>query len=148
MSRIDIVGNSKKKLDFAYKQAHNIFLMNGKTPGYMNNKYEVDDLAAYLNEEYAKLMAPEDYLAGLNAVISHDIYKSSKSSPSGIKEIIKADMLIISSTQDHLVNPIAAVELAEELDAQLIMLDSDCGHGAFTCETERIKSGITVFLKE
>jgi len=141
-------GNSKKRLDFAYKSAHNIFLMNISTPAKMTNTMSLDSLKGYLSDEYSRLMAPQDYLAGLNAIITHDIYKSSKSSPSEIKKVIEADMLIISATQDLAVNPIAAVELADELNAKLITLNSDSGHGAFATESEKVKRGITTFLKE
>ena len=97
----------KQKLDFAYKQAHNIFLMNINTPTFMTNSLSPDSLENYLNDEYVRLMKPEDYLGGLNALIPHDIYKSANSNPEDIKNVIQADMLVISATQDHAVNPIA-----------------------------------------
>ena len=140
-------GNNKGNLDFAYKRSHNILLMNVNTPTFMANSLSPDSLENYLNNEYDRLMAPEDYLGGLNAMIPHDIYKSAESSPAEIKNIIKANMLVISATQDHLVNPISAMELSKQLNAQLVTLLGDCGHGSFGCESEKIKKAITTFLE-
>ena len=57
-------------------------------------------------------------------------------------------MLIISATQDHLVNPIASMEISKTLNCKLVTLPSDCGHSTFACEAEKIKKAITTFLKE
>ncbi len=138
----------KQKLDFAYKQAHNIFLMNINTPEFMTNDISPDSLENYLNDEYSRLIKPEDYLGGLNAIIPHDIYISANSNPENIKNIIQADMLVISPTQDHAVNPIASIELSKTLNCQLVTLLSNCGHVAVGCEAEKIKKAITTFLKE
>ena len=140
-------GLDKQKLDFAYKQAHNIFLMNINTPAFMTNSLSPDSLENYLNDEYARLIKPEDYLGGLNALISHDIYKSVNSNPDDIKNVIQADMLVISATQDHAVNPIPSMELSKALNCQLVTLLSDCGHAAFGCETEKIKKVTSSFLQ-
>jgi len=56
-------------------------------------------------------------------------------------------MLVISATQDHLVNPISAMELSKQLNAQLVTLLGDCGHGSFGCESDKIKKAITTFLE-
>ncbi len=142
-------GQNKQKLDFAYKRAHNIMLINIYTPTYMVSNTSVDSLDNYLINEYDNLMKPEDYLGGSKAIISNDIFKSSHSkTDDDIKNIIKAELLIISATQDHLVNPIAAIELSKTLNCKLVTLLSDCGHMSFACEAEKIKKAITTFLKE
>jgi len=140
-------GQDEQKLRFAYEHAHNILLMNINTPTMMTNTVSPDSLENYLNDEYERLMAPGDYLAGINAMLPHDIYKSTGTNPQEIKNIIRADMLIIPATQDHLVNPIHALQLAQELNAKLVTLDSDCGHGSFGCEADKIKKAITAFLE-
>ena len=137
----------KQKLDFAYKQAHNIFLMNINTPTFMTNSLSPDSLENYLNDEYVRLMKPEDYLGGLSALIPHDIYKNANSNPEDIKNVIQADMLVISATQDHAVNPIASIKLSKTLNCQLVTLLSDCGHGAFGCEAEKVKEATSSFLQ-
>ncbi|WP_297695037.1 hypothetical protein [uncultured Eudoraea sp.] len=137
-----------QKLDFAYKRAHHILLMNVWTPTFFAKTHSPDSLNILLNNEYSQLMKPEDYLGGIKAMIPHDIYKSVGSDIKEIKNIIKADMLIVSPTQDHLVNPLSSIELAKELNAELVTLESDCGHAAFACESEKVKVAITAFLND
>ena len=141
-------GHDVQKLDFAYKQAYNILLMNAWTPAFFAKTHQPDSLDLYLNQKYSQLMEPEDYLGGLKAMIPHDIYKSACCVLKDIKNIIKADMLIITASQDHTVNPISAIELSQVLNAELVTLDGDCGHFSFFCETEKIKNAITAFLND
>lgn len=139
---------NSQELDFAYKRAHNIMLMNVWTPSFFVRTHSSDSLDVFLNKEYSQLMKPEDYLGGIKAMEPHDIYKSVTSNLKEIIKIIKADMLIISPTQDHLVNQLSSIELAKELNAELMTLESDCGHVAFACESEKIKLAITAFLND
>jgi homoserine O-acetyltransferase/O-succinyltransferase len=140
-------GTEKVKLDFAYRRAYNILLMNLNTPAYFAKTRSEEGLNAFLGGEYTKLMKPEDYLGGLKAMISQDIYKSSGTDFDDIRNKIKADMLIIVSAQDHLVNPASAIKLCEKLNAQLVTLTGDCGHTAFSCETDKVKNAVIPFLK-
>jgi homoserine O-acetyltransferase/O-succinyltransferase len=140
-------GTDKVKLDFAYRRAYNILLMNLNTPEYFVKTRNEEGLNAFLGGEYTKLMKPEDYLGGLKAMISHDIYKSAGISFDEIRNKIKTDMLIIVSAQDHLVNPASAIKLCDKLNAQLVTLYNDCGHTAFSCETEKVKNAVIPFLK-
>ena len=121
--------------------------MNLWTPTFFVRAHSPDDLEQFLIEEYSRMMKPEDYLGGLMAMIPHDIFKS-VSSPEEIENIIKADMLIISAKQDHLVNPISSIELSKKINAKLVTLDTDCGHLAVGCETEKIRQEITSFLND
>lgn len=139
-------GKDEQELDFAYKRAHNILLMNMNTPRLFASTQNPDSLNIYLENEYSRLIKPENYLAGLKAMIPHDIFKSANIDSKNIENSIKDDMLIISATQDHLVNPISSMELSNILNANLVTLVGDCGHVAFGCEAEKIKSAITPFL--
>jgi len=138
-------GQEEEDLNFAFKRAHNILLMNLHTPAYIAYNYKADSLDVYINQ-FAATMKPEDYLGGLNAIISHDIYKSANSNPDNITNIIEADLLVIVASQDHLVNPILATTLAEKLRAQLVTLSGNCGHMAVFCETDKVKKTIAGFL--
>ena len=64
----------------------------------------------YIGEGFT--MKPLNVLGGLNAMISLDIYKSASSDIENISDVIKADLLVIVSKQDHLVNPISSTLLA------------------------------------
>ena len=80
-------------------------------------------------------------------MILQDIYKSSGTNPNNIKNIVKAETLVIISQQDHLVNPISSIAFSEELGCKLLELTGDCGHSAPWCEQEIINKTILSFVK-
>jgi homoserine O-acetyltransferase len=137
---------NKQDLDVALKLAENIEYINLYTPTYVVNKYPADSVDAYIGEGFT--MKPLNVLGGLNAMISLDIYKSASSDIENISDVIKADLLVIVSKQDHLVNPISSTLLAEKLGAKLVTLTGDCGHIAVFCEAEKVKKAVTEFLKK
>ena len=64
------------------------------------------------------------------AIVGHDIAKPWNGSLREAANHIKARMLIISSQQDHLVNPLPAIAFAKMVPAKLVILNSDLGHQA------------------
>jgi homoserine O-acetyltransferase len=130
----------------ALRLAHNIELMHIASPNYIVNKFPADSAAIALKKG-ATSLDPCDYLGGVKAMISQDIYKSSKQNIDTISAIIKADLLVIVAAQDHVVHPSSASQLAKKLAAPLVTLMGDCGHVAFSCESEKVKTAVTKFLK-
>jgi homoserine O-acetyltransferase len=59
---------------------------------------------------------------------------------------VKAKVLVIVATQDHVVTPEPAREFAKLLNAQLIELTGDCGHQAAGCEQEKVNPIVVEFL--
>jgi homoserine O-acetyltransferase len=82
----------------------------------------------------------------LQALISHDISKSTGGSLTKAAETIKAKMLIIISQQDHLMNPIPSKNFATLVSAELIILDDNCGHIANGCESQKLNKAMQDFL--
>lgn len=64
----------------------------------------------------------------ITAIIGHDISKPFNGSMQQAAAHVKAKMLIVSSKQDHMVNPNPAIEFSKLLPAKLILIDSDAGH--------------------
>ena len=60
---------------------------------------------------------------------------------------VKARALVVVSKNDHVVTPGPAVEFAHGIRAELLELDSDCGHMATVCEAERIRQAVAGFLQ-
>ena len=78
-----------------------------------------------------------DWLRQLEAMIAQD---------AGPASAVKAKVLVIVSAQDHMVNPISALEFAREAHAETLVLDSDCGHLVTTCESAKIGAATAKFL--
>ncbi|WP_158995591.1 alpha/beta fold hydrolase [Mucilaginibacter sp. L196] len=82
----------------------------------------------------------------LNAIINHDISKDFNNSLEEAAKHIKAKMLIISSLQDHMVNPAPAMAFSKLLPAKLIVLNDDKGHQAPNFFNPVIKDAIAGIL--
>ena len=136
---LEEAGSNKKRLDFAIKEAYNIFKLNIRTPSYITRTQSL---------ESPSMMEPEDYLANLRAIIQHDIYSSSKRNLDEIKDVIKAEVLVIVSQQDHIVNPVNPIAFAKALNYNLLELTGDCGHLAPWCESEKVKKAVSDFLEQ
>ena len=52
---------------------------------------------------------------------------------------VKARVHVISPRQDHIVNPLAALEFAQLLKADITVLESNCGHWAVNCEMATVR---------
>jgi homoserine O-acetyltransferase/O-succinyltransferase len=140
-------GSNEHNVDFAMKRVYDILNMNLYTPSFLARTVSPDNINAYRFGKYAQMMNSKDYLAGLNAMIQHDIYKSSNINLDNIKNVVKADILVIISQQDHLVNPISSIAFSKAFGCGLLELTSDCGHTAPFCESEKVKEAISSFLK-
>ncbi|HZY35062.1 MAG TPA: alpha/beta fold hydrolase [Mucilaginibacter sp.] len=89
-----------------------------------------------------------DIFYQITAVIGHDISKPFNGSMQEAATHVKAKMLIISSKQDHMVNPAPAIEFSRLAPAKLVLIDSDLGHLISNFGDERIKEGIIALLDE
>lgn len=82
----------------------------------------------------------------LQAMMGHDV-----STPFGglldkAAAAVKAKMLVVVNTRDHMVTPGPATQFAKLAKAQLLELKGDCGHKAPTCEEAKVGSAIARFL--
>ena len=141
-------GIDEEDIDFAMKRAYDIFNVNIRTPSFFVRTKSLDSLDVYRNEIYSDIINSKDYLAQVNAMIQHDIYKSSKSNPDNIKNVVKADILIIISQQDHTVNPTSSIAFSKLLGCGLVELTSDYGHTAFFYEDKKVKIAVSDFLEK
>ncbi len=136
---LEEAGSNKKRLDFAIKKAYDIFKLNMRTPSYITRTQSLENPI---------MIGPGDYLANLRAIIQHDIYSSSEINLDEIKDVIKAEVLVIVSQQDHIVSPVNPIAFAKVLNYELLELTGDCGHLAPWCESEKIKKTVSVFLEK
>ncbi len=67
------------------------------------------------------------------AILSLNLPAELGLSPAHLARRVKSKMLVIISSQDHMVNPNPALRFAKAVDAPVVNLDSPCGHLSFTC---------------
>jgi len=109
--------------------------------------------ADYQKFESEQAQGPDDLdandtLRQIQALLSTDVGASFGGSLQAAAATVRSQMLVIVSKQDHVVNPQPAADFARMLHAQLLELDSDCGHRAHTCEMKRIGEAVADFLEK
>jgi homoserine O-acetyltransferase len=87
-----------------------------------------------------------DTLRQIQAMLSTDVAASFGGSLQRAAAVVRAQALVVVNRQDHLMNPLPATAFAKLLHAQLIELDSSCGHRVHGCEMQRIGQDISAFL--
>ena len=149
-TQIDLIthaGSDKTDLNFALKKAYDIFYMNLTTPTNFALTQSPNGVQAYMAKKYKTMMDAGDYLASMKAMIQHDIYKSADREIKNIKRLIKADVLTIVSSSDHLVNPLSAMALSKVLNSKQLVLTGNNGHMAAFIQTDEIFAATSSFLK-
>ena len=107
--------------------------------------------SAEFDKEYAKWRAQgilpfdaNDWLAQLDAVVHLDVAHGGSMEDAARR--VKAKVLILSSAQDHMVNPGPALDFARRMGARILLLKGDCGHIATGCESTTLNPAVQAFL--
>jgi homoserine O-acetyltransferase len=88
-----------------------------------------------------------DTLRQIQALLTADVAARFAGSLQAAAATVQGKALVIVNKQDHVVNPLPSIDFANMLHAQLIELESDCGHRAHNCETKRIGAAVAAFLE-
>lgn len=106
------------------------------------------DYLAGVDAGFERFFRTNDWEAQLNAMQSHDISKPFGGDMRKAAGAVKAELFIIVSQQDHIVNPTPAIEFARLTNAELLVFENDCGHLAPGCEMERFVKAVHQFLDQ
>jgi homoserine O-acetyltransferase len=80
------------------------------------------------------------------AMMALDVTKEFAGSMKRAAASVKARVFVIVSKLDHVVTPGPALEFANLLHSQLLVLESDCGHMAPGCESQKVNQAVADFL--
>ena len=80
------------------------------------------------------------------AMIGHNVAREYDNDLSQAAERVKSDFLIIVGADDRVVTPKPAIDFAALTDAQLVVLDNDCGHGEPWCALDEFSTLVRGFL--
>lgn len=89
-----------------------------------------------------------DRYSQLQAILQHDIAAPFGGSLTQAAHQIKAQTLIIVNRQDQIVNCQPALDFAPLINAETLVLDSDCGHLVIGCEMDTVRRRIAGFLNK
>jgi len=82
----------------------------------------------------------------VQAMMSIDVAEKFGGSLAAAAAAVKAKVLVISATQDHVVTPGPAFEFGQLLHAGTVRLEGDCGHSAPGCEGAKVAAAVHAFL--
>jgi len=82
------------------------------------------------------------------AMMALDVSKPFNGSMESAAAAVKARVFVIVSKSDHVVTPGPALDFARLLRAPLLVLESDCGHLAPSCESQKINGAVADFLRQ
>ena len=123
----------------------------GYSPGYhlQNTQREQAPQMLAAMQQWVNGWDLEDFASQARAIVEHDIYKEFGGSVEAAAKKIRADMLVIASATDHLVQPEPSQELAKALNASLITITNDVAHlGLLAKEGETVSSAVSSFLEQ
>ncbi|MBU0560369.1 MAG: alpha/beta fold hydrolase [Bacteroidetes bacterium] len=122
-----------------------------RTPDYIVNNVKRDEFENYLNSfnlDSLPFFTIDNFRSQLKAMIAYDIFSEYDGSMEKTAERIKADVMIIVASTDHIVHPKISIEFAKHINAELHILDSDCGHLAVGCEMRKSIELVNNFLDD
>lgn len=132
----------------AMKTVGDLHELNLSTPDYFRGHLPADDEPEFVRKKEVGYQGinPYNWASQLRAMIGQDIYRGR--TVADLKALIKAKLLVVVATQDHMVTPGTATELAQLLQVPLVELTGDCGHLATSCEEEKLRTEVGRFLRQ
>lgn len=82
------------------------------------------------------------------AMMAHDVSATFGGSMDRAAAAVKAKVLVVVSSSDHMVTPGPALDFARLLHAEVLELQDNCGHLAPGCETARVGAAVAAFLEK
>jgi homoserine O-acetyltransferase/O-succinyltransferase len=121
--------NGNYKGEPALPVASQIVQMIFSTPEYVTNHVSRDSFYTwYVVGQKQVTIDWNNQVRQMEAIIKHDITKTTNGSLEEAAKTIKAKTLIIVVKQDHTVNPILSKKFASMMNAQFMEIDSEGGH--------------------
>lgn len=120
----------------------------GTTPQHYNKKTKREEVLASIAEAKKKSsnFDANNHIYQAEAMMALDVTVGFSGSIEKAAAAVKAKVLVVVSKTDHIVTPGPALDFAHRLGANILELQGDCGHAAFSCEAERIESAVKKFL--
>jgi homoserine O-acetyltransferase len=109
--------------------------------------YDVIQWQTYLeqNASGSENFDSNNYLTQTQAMIDHDAFGTGTEQYENNLKSIVADLLVVYVPADHMVNPTPAKMLAASIGADLVDIQSNCGHMGTTCEDADVARVINPF---
>jgi len=119
------------------------------TPEHYNKRMKREQVFAELEKsKKTSTFDANDKIRQDQAMMSLDVSAPFNNSMERAAAAVKAKVLIIVSKTDHVVTPLPALDFAQLLHAPTLILESDCGHLAPSCEGQKVNQAVGDFLAQ
>ena len=119
------------------------------SPERYNSEHKRDDVLPSIRKALAEPgQDANNHIRQAEAMMAHDVSAPFGGSMERAAAAVKAKVLVIVSPEDHTVTPQPAMEFAKLLHAELLQVDSPCGHLSTACESQRIDERVRNFLAQ
>jgi homoserine O-acetyltransferase/O-succinyltransferase len=119
------------------------------TPENYNKRMKREQVFAELEKsKKTSTFDANDKIRQDQAMMSLDVSAPFNNSMERAAAAVKAKVLIIVSKTDHVVTPLPALDFAQLLHAPTLILESDCGHLAPSCESQKVNRAVGDFLAQ
>jgi homoserine O-acetyltransferase len=121
----------------------------GKTPQQFNRETTREKVLATLETD-ARKPGPDanDHIRQMEAMMALDVSDAFDGSMEKAAAAVKAKVLVVIGTSDHVVPPGPARDFAKLIGAQLLEFNSDCGHQTPACEDAAVTARAIKFLEQ
>ena len=118
-----------------------------RTPDWFIDNVPPGSLGEFLAQDAASVYDSYDYEIQQDAMMAINLLGETEASQQAWAKRIDADVLVLSSSRDLMVNPSSAKRAAQLLGAGSFINHSDCGHLGTVCEADAVRSTVHEFLK-
>lgn len=128
-----------------------IHVLNLWTPEYIVEHITPEELPKYLKDEqnnYTKMFNSYDWKSQLCGMIAHNVFAPFGNDMEKTASVVKAKAFIITSKQDHMVNPKPASDFAKLINAETLELDNNWGHFGAGYDMENLYKKVSEFLRD
>jgi homoserine O-acetyltransferase len=142
--------NNKSARASLIRSFADFFWLALNTPAYYVEHTRREGAVESLRGFEAALLAwdPYDMASGLNALLNQDVFKPFGDSEASAAKAVRAQVLVVAASQDHCVNPTAALSFAKALRAHTLVLTGDAGHSSPGAEMKRLGPTLSKFLSQ
>jgi homoserine O-acetyltransferase len=121
----------------------------GETPQRRNQEMTREKVVEALEQEAQKpTMDANDHIRQMEAMMSLNVSDAFEGSMEKAAVAVKAKVLVVVATNDHVVTPGPAKDFAKLLGAEFLELASDCGHQSPGCEEATVVARAAAFLEK
>lgn len=126
---------------------HNLALSTPEHYIELNRGGDFAEKLAAAEDETLRGFDTNNWYRQLEAMIGLNIYRAFGDDPARAAAAVRAKATVVVATHDHMVNPGPGLEFARLIHAEIVELESNCGHLSPSCELPKLSAAVARGLR-